>query len=161
MEAKASVTDVHSTPKKLRTLLADIRKMSPVKAMDHLFYSPKKSASILYKVIKSAVDNAKATLQIDAHLLEFKILKVDQGHALRRYNPGSRGNAKPYRKQFAHIQVVVGVKPGKSVKSVDSVKPVESGKTSETIEDVKPVEKKTLKIAKKPSLKKKIAAPAK
>jgi large subunit ribosomal protein L22 len=155
MEAKASVTDVHSTPKKLRTLLMDVKKMSPVKAMDHLFYSPKKSANILYKVIKSAVDNAKATLQIDANLLEFKILKVDQGHALRRYNPGSRGNAKPYRKQFSHIQVVVGVK------AVKSVKPVEAAKPAGAIEDVTPVEKKTLKVAKKPSLKKKTTASAK
>lgn len=149
MEAKASVTDVHSTPKKLRTLLTDIKKMSPVKAMDHLLYSPKKSANILYKVIKSAVDNAKATLQIDPHLLEFKILKVDQGHALRRYNPGSRGNAKPYRKQFSHISVVVAAKAGKSV---EPVKPVG------TIEDVKPIVKKTLKVAKKASPKKKAAA---
>ena len=156
MEAKASVTDVHTTPKKLRILLTDVKKMSPVKAMDHLLYSPKKSANILYKVIKSAVDNAKATLQIDAHLLEFKLLKVDQGHALRRYNPGSRGNAKPYRKQFAHINVVVGVKANKT-KAIEGVKPVESPKA----EAPKVVEKKILKVAKKPSLKKKIAAPAK
>ncbi|MFH0773174.1 MAG: uL22 family ribosomal protein [bacterium] len=156
MEAKASVTDVHSTPKKLRTLLEDVKKMSPVKAMDHLMYSPKKSANILYKVIKSAVDNAKATLQIDAHLLEFKILKVDQGHALRRYNPGSRGNAKPYRKQFAHINVVVGLKAQpakKGLEQKENVKPIKS--ISETSE------KKTLKVAKKPSLKEKEAAPAK
>lgn len=146
MEAKASVTDVHSTPKKLRTLLMDVKKMTPVKAMDHLLYSPKKSANILYKVIKSAVDNAKATLQIDANLLEFKILKVDQGHALRRYNPGSRGNAKPYRKQFAHISVVVGLSKKKEVKSV---------------EPVKPAEKKMLKVAQKPSLKKKETASSK
>lgn len=155
MEAKASVTDVHSTPKKLRTLLTDIKKMSPVKAMDHLLYSPKKSANILYKVIKSAVDNAKATLQIDSNLLEFKLLKVDQGHALRRYNPGSRGNAKPYRKQFAHIDVVVGVKAGPT-KTVGQSKSVEISQSQP-----KTVEKKTLTVAKKPSLKKKIAAPAK
>jgi len=155
MEAKASVIDVHTTPKKLRILLEDVKKMKPAQAMEHLFYSPKKSASVLYKVIKSAVDNAKATLQIDAHLLEFKLLKVDQGHSLRRYNPGGRGTAKPYRKQFAHIHVVVGVKSGKSVK------PVESVKSAKTIEDVTPVEKKTLKVAKKPSLKKKTAAQAK
>ena len=157
MEAKASVTDVHTTPKKLRILLTDVKKMSPVKAMDHLLYSPKKSANILYKVIKSAVDNAKATLQIDAHLLEFKLLKVDQGHALRRYNPGSRGNAKPYRKQFSHIQVVVGVKASKSKSELVGV----SQSQSKLVETVEPIEKKTLKVAKKPSLKKKIAAPAK
>ncbi|PIV08868.1 50S ribosomal protein L22 [Candidatus Roizmanbacteria bacterium CG03_land_8_20_14_0_80_39_12] len=148
MEAKASVTDVHSTPKKLRILLAHIKKMSPVKAMDHLFYSPKKSATILYKVIKSAVDNAKATLQIDAHLLEFKLLKVDQGHALRRYNPGSRGTSKPYRKQFAHIQVVVGLK--------SQPKKIETEKKQEVQEP-----KKILKVAKKPVQKKKTAAQTK
>lgn len=156
MEAKASVTDVHSTPKKLRTLLMDVKKMSPVKAMDHLFYSPKKSANILYKVIKSAVDNAKATLQIDANLLEFKILKVDQGHALRRYNPGSRGNAKPYRKQFSHISVVVAPKSQPTVKAVE--KPAEKEEVKGVESTEKPVEKKTLKVAKKPSLKKKITA---
>lgn len=157
MEAKASVTDVHSTPKKLRILLTDIKKMSPVKAMDHLFYSPKKSANILYKVIKSAVDNAKATLQIDAHLLEFKLLKVDQGHALRRYNPGSRGTSKPYRKQFAHIQVVVGVKTQQkkaSVVETEEVKPV-----AQKVEKV--IEQKPLKVAKKPVEKKKTAAQTK
>ena len=154
MEAKASVTDVHSTPKKLRTLLMDVKKMSPVKAMDHLFYSPKKSANILYKVIKSAVDNAKATLQIDANLLEFKLLKVDQGHSLRRYNPGSRGNAKPYRKHFAHIDVVVGPKSQPTKKVSEKNAEVESPKTIEKLP-----EKKTLKVAKKPSLKKKITAP--
>lgn len=153
MEAKASVTDVHSTPKKLRVLLTDIKKMTPVKAMDHLFYSPKKSANILYKVIKSAVDNAKATLQIDANLLEFKLLKVDQGHALRRYNPGSRGNAKPYRKQFSHINVVVGVKSGSQLKSVKP-RPEGDGPLVQ-------VEKKTLPVAKKPVQKKKVAASAK
>ena len=156
MEAKASVTDVHSTPKKLRTLLMDVKKMSPVKAMDHLMYSPKKSANILYKVIKSAVDNAKATLQIDANLLEFKLLKVDQGHALRRYNPGSRGNAKPYRKQFAHINVVVGPKSPAIKKGSQKKEEIKIAKS-----DMKPDAKKTLKIAKKTSLKKKEAAPVK
>lgn len=157
MEAKASVTDVHTTPKKLRILLEDVKKMKPAKAMEHLMYSPKKSAEILYKVIKSAVDNAKATLQIDAHLLEFKLLKVDQGHSLRRYNPGGRGTAKPYRKQFAHISVVVG--PAKGSEAKKAVKKEE--KKTEDAEIVKTEAKKTLKVAKKPSLKKKTAAQVK
>jgi large subunit ribosomal protein L22 len=157
MEAKASVTDVHTTPKKLRILLEDVKKMKPAKAMEHLMYSPKKSAGILYKVIKSAVDNAKATLQIDAHLLEFKLLKVDQGHSLRRYNPGGRGTAKPYRKQFAHISVVVGLGKGNEAKQVAK----KEEKKTEEVKSEKADEKKTLKVAKKPSLKKKTAAQAK
>lgn len=147
MEAKASVIDVHSTPKKLRFLVAEIKKLTPVQAMEKLMYSPRKSAKILYKVIKSAVDNAKATLQIDEHLLKFKLLKIDQGHTLKRYNPGSRGSAKPYRKQFAHIFVVVGadVAPLKKKAEVKSV---------EKKEEIKP---KVLKVAKKTTSKKKVA----
>ncbi len=150
MEAKASVIDVHSTPKKLRFLVAEIKKLTPVKAMEKLMYSPQKSANILYKVIKSAVDNAKATLQIDEHLLKFKLLKIDQGHTLKRYNPGSRGSAKPYRKQFAHISVVVGadVKPLKKQTETKEVK------KSEKKADTKP---KVLKVAKKSTSKKKVA----
>lgn len=147
MEAKASVVDVHSTPKKLRFLVAEVKKLTPTKAMEKLLYSPQKSAKILYKVIKSAVDNAKATLQIDEHLLKFKLLKIDQGHTLKRYNPGSRGSAKPYRKQFAHISVVVGADAKPLKKKEESIKKQEK-------EEAKP---KVLKVAKKSTSKKKVA----
>lgn len=120
MEAKASAHDVHSTPKKLRFLIEEIKKLTPVQAMDKLFYSPRKSAKVLYKVIKSAVDNAKATLQIDEHLLKFKLLKVDQGHALKRYNPGGRGTVKPYKKKFSHVSVVVFAEAKKQIEKAKS-----------------------------------------
>lgn len=115
MEAKASAHDVHSTPKKLRFLIEEIKKLTPVQALEKLYYSPRKSAKVLYKVIKSAVDNAKATLQIDEHLLKFKLLKVDQGHALKRFNPGGRGTVKPYKKKFSHVSVVVAAEPKKQI----------------------------------------------
>jgi large subunit ribosomal protein L22 len=146
MEARASVQDVHSTPKKLRFLIEEIKKLKPVQAMEKLYYSPRKSAKILYKVIKSAVDNAKATLQIDEHLLEFKLLKVDQGHALKRYNPGGRGTVKPYKKKFSHISVVVTVPVQKQKAEKKEV--VEKSKEANT----------ELKVAKKSSPKQKTTA---
>lgn len=160
MDAKASATDIHSTPKKLRFILAEIKKMKPVQALDHLMYSPRKSAKVMYKVIKSAIDNAKQTLQIDEHLLEFKLLKIDQGHALKRFNPGGRGTAKPYHKQFAHISVIVTAParkqtPQKQEKKQEDVKPVEVKAVEE--KQAPKTEKKTLKIARKSSPKKKTA----
>jgi len=152
MEAKASATDIHSTPKKLRFIIAEVKKMKPVQALDHLMYSPRKSAKVMYKVIKSAVDNAKATLQIDEHLLEFKVLKVDQGHALKRYNPGSRGSAKPYHKQFAHISIVVTAPVQKAASpKKTSGEPV----VAEEVKKEKPIKKETLKVARRTSSSKK------
>ena len=155
MEAKAYLNDVHSTPKKLRILVDEIKKLSPLQAMEKLMYSPKKSAKVLYKVIKSAVDNAKATLQIDERLLKFKSLQVDQGHGLKRYNPGSRGSAKPYRKQFAHVLVVVRADVAPLKAKTEGKKPEE--KKEEVKNEVKPVKPKALKVAKKTPSKKKEA----
>jgi len=144
MEAKASVIDVHSTPKKLRILVDSIRQMKPIDALDVLMYSPKKSAQILYKVIKSALDNAKATLQLEPHLLKFKLLKVDQGHSLKRYNPGGRGMVKPYRKKYAHISVVL-----KATEKQEKKKVITKEKTELKIDQKPSIRRKVVKNTKK------------
>ena len=107
MEATAYFKNVHISPKKLRFLLPDIKKMSPSASLQYLMYSPKKGAKVLHKVIKSVIDNAKSTLKIDENLLKFKLFTVEQGNALKRYRPGGRGTAKPYKKRYSHIKVVL------------------------------------------------------
>jgi hypothetical protein len=80
--------------------------MDPYKALDHLYYTPKKSAKALYKAIKSAIDNAKNISQ-DVENLKFKKLLVEEGRKLKRYRAGGRGTAKPILRRYAHIQVVL------------------------------------------------------
>ncbi len=107
MESRVYFKNIHVTPKKLRYLLPEIKKMKPQESLDYLLYSPKKPAQILYKVIKSAIDNAKYTLKIDGNLLKFKLLTVEQGNVLKRYRPGGRGTAKPYKKRLSHIKIIL------------------------------------------------------
>ncbi len=137
MEATVYLKNVHISPKKLRFILPEIKKMTPHESLDHLYYSPKKGASIFYKAIKSAIDNAKYTLKAREDLLQFKLLTVEQGNALKRYRPGGRGTAKPYKKRYSHIKIVlVSTQPVQSVKKAEPVK----------VKKTESVKKKTLQI---------------
>jgi large subunit ribosomal protein L22 len=107
MESTTYFKNLKIAPKKLRFLLFGVKKMTPLKAMDHLFYITKKPAKILYQVIKSAVNNAKVSLKVNEDLLKFKALAVDEGFKLKRYNPGARGNAKPFKRRYSHIKIVL------------------------------------------------------
>lgn len=131
METTAYFKNVHITPKKLRFMLDDIKKMKPAQALQHLYYSPKKGAEIFYKAIKSAIDSARYTLKTNDDMLQFKLLTIEQGNKLKRFRPGGRGTAKSYAKKFAHIKIIL---------TAQKVAPVESKK------EVKLVEKKPLPI---------------
>lgn len=115
MESTVYLKNLHISPKKLRFIMPAIKKMSPAQSLEHLFYAPQKGARVFYKAIKSAIDNAKYTLKVNADLLEFKTFTVEQGNALKRFRPGGRGTAKPYKKKFAHIKIVLKVKEGAAV----------------------------------------------
>ncbi|MCX7880905.1 MAG: 50S ribosomal protein L22 [Patescibacteria group bacterium] len=107
MEAKAYIKNVKISPKKLRFLLPEVKKLKPLEALDYLFYTPKKGARILYQALKSAIDNAKKTLKIKEDLLKFKVLTVEEGQKLKRYQPGGRGTVKPIVKRMSHIKVIL------------------------------------------------------
>ncbi|GIW64100.1 MAG: hypothetical protein KatS3mg092_0033 [Patescibacteria group bacterium] len=107
MESKTYIKNVIISPKKLRFYLKDIKKLTPVEALERLFYGQQKATKILYQAIKSAINNAKQTLKIDENLLKFKVLTVEEGLRLKRYRAGSRGTAKPILKRRSHIKIIL------------------------------------------------------
>lgn len=107
MEATAYIKNVAISPKKVRFLLAEVKRMPPVQALHHLRYTNKESAKYLYKAIQSAVTNAKNTLSTAEDMLQFKVLTVEEGRKLKRYRAGGRGMAKPYVHKYSHIKVVL------------------------------------------------------
>lgn len=107
MESTTVIKNVRISPKKLRFLLPKLRKLTPLEALDYLFYTSKKGAKILYSAIKTAINNAKNTLKTDENLLKFKVLAVEEGLKLKRYRPGGRGTVKPYKRRFSHIRIVL------------------------------------------------------
>ncbi len=56
---KASVRNIRISPKKLNVIAYIVRNMTAKEALDTLRFMPKKGATIIYDVIKSAVHNAE------------------------------------------------------------------------------------------------------
>ncbi len=140
MESKAYFINLPVSPKKVRFYLPAIKKLKPVSSLDYLYYERTDAAGILYKAIKSAINNARQLLKVEDNLLNFKLLTVEQGQKLKRFRPGSRGNANPINRRMSHIKIILeasreAVKPVKSVESVKSEKKLKAPKLK--IEKVK------------------------
>ena len=57
---KAYAKNIRISPKKLNVVATTVRNLEAKKALDLLKYMPSKGASLLYKVVASAIANAKA-----------------------------------------------------------------------------------------------------
>ena len=110
MEAKVYFINLPVSPKKARFYLPAIKKLKPIDSLDYLYYERTDAAGILYKAIKSAISNARQLLKVDDNLLDFKLLAVEQGQKLKRFRPGSRGNAKPINRRMSHVKIILETK---------------------------------------------------
>lgn len=141
MQSQTYIKNVKVTPKKLRMLADIVKKNDPQKAIDYLLYTPKKSAQILYKALKSAVANAKHTLKVGDDLLDFQSLIIEEGQKLKRYRAGGRGTASPYIRRYSHIKIILKAKKSAQAAS----KPNVSAPEKKQIEPKIKVTKKTTK----------------
>ncbi|KKP63072.1 MAG: 50S ribosomal protein L22 [Candidatus Roizmanbacteria bacterium GW2011_GWC2_34_23] len=107
METKAYFVNLPVSPKKARFYLPAIKKLKPAESLEFLMYENTDASEILYKAIKSAISSARQTLKVEDNLLKFKLLSVEQGQKLKRYRPGSRGNAKPINRRMSHVKIIL------------------------------------------------------
>jgi large subunit ribosomal protein L22 len=84
-----------------------IRGKEVEKALDILKYTPKRSAAIVAKVLKSAIANAENTQSVDVDRLYVKRALVDEGGMWKRFMPRAMGRATRIRKRLSHITVVI------------------------------------------------------
>ncbi len=148
MESTTYLKNLKLSPKKLRFFLPVIKKMTPLQATESLFYSPTAPGRVFYRSIKSAIANAKNMLKVNEDALVFKVLTVEEGRKLKRFNPGGRGTAKPYVKKYSHIKIVLGV-ANTVTAPVEEVKPVKPKSKTD-----KKVEKADASVEAKPAAKK-------
>ncbi len=110
MESLTYMKNIAIAPKKLRFMLKVIKRMKPADALVKLSYMHERPAQVYHKAIHSAMSNARHLLKTSDDLLEFKLLTIEEGNALKRYNPGGRGTAKPYKRRFSHIKIILTAK---------------------------------------------------
>jgi large subunit ribosomal protein L22 len=120
MDIKATQKFLLQSPRKLRPIVAAIKKMTPSEAIERLPFVARRASEPLEKVIKQAIANAKVRglSEID---LKFKEIQISEGPRLKRGRPVSRGQWHPIKKRMSHIMVVLEVKKSE-VKKVEAVK---------------------------------------
>ena len=104
VEARATAKYLHISPRKAVDL---IRGKKAQEALALLRFIPKKSARLVYKVLKSAVANAENNRGLDVDRLVVSQAFVNPGPTLKRIRPRAMGRAYLIRKRSSHITVVV------------------------------------------------------
>jgi len=107
MEIRAKAKYQRISPQKAR-LVAENVKGKPVEdALNTLNFTPKKSASMIAKVLSSALANAEQNFSLDIDDLYVKQVKVDGGPSWKRIRPRAMGRATRILKRTSHITVIV------------------------------------------------------
>jgi len=107
MEAKAIAKYVRMSSMKVGVVLDLIRGKNVNEAFAILKYTPKDSAEVISKVLKSAVANAENNLNLEASNLYVAEAYACAGPTLKRFRPHAQGRAFRIKKRTSHITLVV------------------------------------------------------
>ena len=107
MEVKAVAKNVRLTPRKVRLVLDLVRGKDVKEALAILKFTPRNTAPVVSKLIKSAVANATNNHQMNEGKLYVKTIYADEARVLKRWMPRAKGSASQILKRSSHITVVV------------------------------------------------------
>ena len=107
MEAKAKVTYVRISPRKVKIVLDLIRGKSIDEALAIVKFTNKSACEPIEKLLKSALANAENNFDMDVSRLYVAECTVSQGPTLKRIRPRAQGRAYRILKRMSHITVVL------------------------------------------------------
>ena len=115
--AKAQARHVSMTPRKARRVVDLVRGRSAVDAASILKFAPQGASEPVYKLVASAIANARVKADstnsfLDERDLYVSRVFVDEGTTLKRFQPRAQGRAFRINKRTSHITVVVANKEG-------------------------------------------------
>lgn len=111
MEAKAICRNLRIAPRKVRLVADLVRGMKVNDALVQLQFNPKRAATPVSKLVRSAVANFKqmdGAAEVDVDQLVIRTIQVDEGPTARRFLPRAMGRATMIRKRSSHIKLTVG-----------------------------------------------------
>jgi large subunit ribosomal protein L22 len=110
MEVKAVSKYVRISPRKVRKIAGAVKGKPVEIGLNSLRFMPQKAASLLEKIVRSAVANAEQNPDIDIDELVIRNVIADQGPTLKRWRPRARGRATRILKRTSHITVTLAEK---------------------------------------------------
>lgn len=115
MEIKAYAKSIKISPRKIRLVADMIRHLSIDNALSALSATSKRAGKPLFKVLKSALANAQNNFGLDKKNMLLSSISVNEGPALKRFHPSSRGRTHPYKKRSSNISIVLKSKTVKGM----------------------------------------------
>ncbi|WP_207454248.1 50S ribosomal protein L22 [Desertivibrio insolitus] len=112
VEAIARVRHIRVTPQKARRVVDMIRGRQATEALAILKFAPQGASDPVYKLVASAMANARVKADATNTYLDEQDLFVarafvDEGTTLKRFQPRAQGRAFRINKRTSHITVVV------------------------------------------------------
>jgi len=112
MSTSAKLTNSRISPQKMRLVADQVRGLPVEKALDVLTFSNKKAATVIKKVLESAIANAEHNDGADIDELNISEILVDAGPTMKRLRPRARGRADRIIKRTSHLKVTVSETEG-------------------------------------------------
>ncbi|MFS0713004.1 50S ribosomal protein L22 [Microbacterium sp. 2P01SA-2] len=112
VESTARVKHIRVTPQKARRVVALIKGKQAQEALAILKFAPQSASEPIYKLVASAVANARVKADKDNEFLDdadlyVKNAYVDEGTTLKRFQPRAQGRAFQIKKRTSHITIVL------------------------------------------------------
>ena len=112
VESIARVRHIRVTPMKARRVVNLIRGKQAAEALAILKFAPQGASEPVYKLVASAMANARVKADASNSYLDEQDLYVsrafvDQGATLKRFQPRAQGRAFKILKRTSHITVVL------------------------------------------------------
>jgi len=113
VEAIARVKHIRVTPQKARRVVALIKGKQAEEALAILKFAQQSASEPIYKLVASAMANARVKADKDSEYLDesdlyVKNAYVDEGSTLKRFRPRAQGRAFQIKKRTSHFTVVLG-----------------------------------------------------
>lgn len=107
MRVEAKLYGARLSAQKGRLVADQVRGLKVDKALNILAFSPKKGATIIKKVLESAIANAEHNAGADIDDLKVSTICVEKGPVLKRFTARAKGRGNRISKQTCHVFVTV------------------------------------------------------
>lgn len=105
MSVKSVGRYIPISPRKCRRMVDMIKGRDTGAALLQLQFSPRRSAKMIYKVLKSAIANAENNHDMSVDELYIHRAFVDEGPTLKRFRARAMGRASKINKRSSHITI--------------------------------------------------------
>ena len=134
VESIARVRHIRVTPQKARRVVDLIRGKQAQEALAILKFAPQGASEPVYKLVASAIANARVKADASNTFLDESDLVVarafvDEGTTLKRFQPRAQGRAFRINKRTSHITVVLAT-PDELTAAAPAAKPAKASSSS-------------------------------